>query len=79
MPLLSLFAFERIGTRATFGVIVLLVLINLPGTQPSGYLTYDEEFYYPDSIASRGLDVIPRGNTSRDGSKAACNTPAMAF
>jgi hypothetical protein len=60
IPLLALYLFERIGSKAGVAVIVLLVLVNLHHTQPKGYLTYDEEFYLPASLAQRGLNTSTR-------------------
>ena len=57
LPLLAVFAFDAVGprTRATFAVVLLLV--NLPHTEPQGFLQFDDEFYAPRSIASRGLNT----------------------
>ena len=60
IPILALYAFERIGAKLTVAVIVLLVLVNLPHTQPKGYRTYDEEFYSPASIAQNGITTSTR-------------------
>jgi hypothetical protein len=60
IPLLALYLFEGIGSKAGVAVIVLLVLVNLHHTQPKGYLTYDEEFYLPASLAQRGLNTSTR-------------------
>ena len=58
MPLLTLFAFNRIGAKWTVAAILLLVGFNLPHTEPQGYLTFDDEFYAPDSIATKGLNTL---------------------
>jgi hypothetical protein len=60
IPLLALYAFERIGAKATIAVVSLMVLLNLTHTQPKGYLTYDDEYYYPASIAQKGLNTTTR-------------------
>ena len=57
MPLLALYAFECTGPKATTVAIVVLVLLNIQHTQPKGYLTYDDEFYEPQSIAQRGIET----------------------
>jgi len=57
MPLLALYAFERVGPKATVGVIVLMVIVNLPHTQPKGYITLDDENYAPASIAAKGMET----------------------
>lgn len=60
-PLLALFVFERVGPRASVALIALIVLINLSHTQPKGYLTFDDEFYYPVSIANMGYETTTHG------------------
>jgi hypothetical protein len=60
MPLLAGFAFERIRGKAAVVVIVVMVAANLHHTQPKGYLVFDDEFYYPASIAQRGLNTTTR-------------------
>jgi hypothetical protein len=58
MPVLALFAFERIGPKWTVAAVLLLVVFNLPHTEPVGYLTFDDEYYAPESIATRGLNTL---------------------
>jgi len=60
MPLLALYAFERIGTRTTCFAIVVLVLANIAHTAPKGVQTYDDAYYYPDSIARLGINTTTR-------------------
>ncbi len=55
MPLLALYAFDRMSPRATIAVMALMVVVNLHHTQPRSYLSYDEEFYSPASVAQHGL------------------------
>jgi hypothetical protein len=57
LPLLAIFAFDAVGprTRAAFAAVV--VLVNLPHTEPRGYLQFDDEYYAPQSIASKGLNT----------------------
>ncbi len=57
LPLLSIFALERAGPKWTVGLIAVLVAVNLVHTEPKGYLTYDEEFYSPESIAARDITI----------------------
>src|SRR2546430_1223915 len=60
LPLLSLYAFERLGPRARTATLTLLVILNLPRTQPKGFLTFDDEYYSPSSIAQRGINTTTR-------------------
>ena len=52
MPVLALFAFDRLGAKWTVAAVLLLIGFNLPHTEPVGYLTYDDEYYAPESIAT---------------------------
>ncbi len=38
----------------------MLVLINISHTEPKGYLRFDDEYFYPDSIAHNGLNTTTR-------------------
>jgi hypothetical protein len=60
MPLLAVYAFERAGAKTSMVLIALIVLANLHHTQPKDYLTYDDEYYYPASIARKGLNTTTR-------------------
>jgi hypothetical protein len=60
LPLLAVFAFERVGPRWTLAVVALLVVMNLPHTEAKGFLTFDDEYYDPQSIAARGLSTGTR-------------------
>jgi hypothetical protein len=60
MPLLALYVFDRLGPKLVVLLIVAVVLVNLSHTEPKGYLTFDEEFYEPASIAQRGLNTTTR-------------------
>jgi len=57
LPLLAIFALERIGRRWTVAVMIALAVINLSHTEPKGYLKFDDEFYSPASLASKGLNT----------------------
>jgi hypothetical protein len=57
LPLLAVFAFDAVGPRARATFAVVLLLVNLPHTEPRGYLQFDDEFYAPPSIALRGLNT----------------------
>jgi hypothetical protein len=61
MPLLTLYALERIGAKSSVVVIVLMVLVNLSHTQPKSYLTFDDEYFDPASIAKTGYETTTRG------------------
>jgi hypothetical protein len=57
LPLLSILAFQRAGPRTTMMLLALLVTINLPHTEAQGFLTYDDEYYAPDSLAAKGINT----------------------
>lgn len=38
----------------------MLLLFNLSHTEPEGFLTFDDEYYAPESIAARGLNTTTR-------------------
>jgi uncharacterized membrane protein len=57
LSLLTIFAFERLGPRWTTLCLLALVLFNLPHTEAQGFLTFDDEFYTPESIAMKGMST----------------------
>jgi uncharacterized membrane protein len=57
LSLLAIFAFERLGPRWTTLCLLALVLFNLPHTEAQGFLTFDDEFYTPQSIAMKGMST----------------------
>jgi 6-pyruvoyl-tetrahydropterin synthase related domain len=60
LPLLALGAFARLPARARALAIALLVLLNVAHTEPKGYLTFDDEYYAPESIAQKGINTTTR-------------------
>jgi hypothetical protein len=60
MPLLALYAFERMGPRLASVAIVVLVLVNIAHTEPKGIQTYDEAYFGADSIAQLGINTTTR-------------------
>ncbi len=60
MPLLALYAFERMGPRLASLAIVVLVLVNIAHTQAKGIQTYDEAYFSADSIAHLGINTSTR-------------------
>ena len=60
LPLLAVFAFDSVGPRWTVAFLTILVLLNLPHTEPRGFLSFDDEYYAPQSIATRGLNTTTR-------------------
>jgi uncharacterized membrane protein len=60
LPLLALPALQRLSPRGVLAVLGLILLLNLSHTEPKGYLTYDEEYYAPQSIAEKGLNTTTR-------------------
>lgn len=57
LPLLAIFAFERVGPRWASALLAVLVVVNLPHTEPQGYLTYDDEYYGSESLAKLGINT----------------------
>jgi uncharacterized membrane protein len=60
LPLLALPAFAWLRGRWRLAAVGLLVILNLPHTEPKSYLAFDDEFYEPASIARRGLNTSTR-------------------
>jgi hypothetical protein len=60
LPLLTIPAFERLGPRRALAALAVLVLWNVGHTEPKGYLTFDDEYYAPESIARKGLNTTTR-------------------
>jgi hypothetical protein len=60
MPLLALYALERMGPRLTSAAVVVLVLFNIAHTAPKGVQKYDEAFYSADLIARNGINTSTR-------------------
>lgn len=57
LPLLAIFEFERLGKTPAILLTGVLVALNLSHTEPQQYLSYDEEYYAPASIAAQGLNT----------------------
>ena len=57
LSLLVVFAFERLGPRWTSVCLLALVLFNLPHTEAQGFLTFDDEYYTPQSIAMKSMNT----------------------
>jgi len=55
IPLFALYAYQRMGDRYASVAVIALVLLNIAHTEPKGVQTYDEAFYYADSIARLGI------------------------
>ncbi|MGH7926131.1 MAG: hypothetical protein ACREQH_16230 [Candidatus Binatus sp.] len=60
MPMLALYAFERMGPRLASAALIALVLLNIAHTAPKGVQTYDEAYYGADSIAHLGINTATR-------------------
>jgi hypothetical protein len=60
LPILAVPAFERLGRWPRIAVVAVLLAWNLPHTEPKGFLTFDDEFYEPRSIAEKGLNTLTR-------------------
>jgi hypothetical protein len=57
LPLLAIFAFERLGPKWTLVAVLALALFNLRHTEPHGYLTFDDDYFAPQSIAAKGINT----------------------
>jgi hypothetical protein len=60
LSLLAVFAFERAGPRWTLTLVAVLVVLNLPHTEAKGFITFDDEYYAPQSLAAKGLNTTTR-------------------
>jgi hypothetical protein len=60
LPLLCHWAFQPLGRRAQLIAIAVIVFANITHTEPKGYLTFDEEYYAPASIARKGVRTTTR-------------------
>jgi uncharacterized membrane protein len=60
VPLLCVWALQGLKARWQLSAIAVLVLANVAHTEPKGYLTFDEEYYAPESIAKKGLNTTTR-------------------
>ncbi|MFH1176816.1 MAG: 6-pyruvoyl-tetrahydropterin synthase-related protein, partial [Acidobacteriota bacterium] len=60
LPLLAVPLFDRLPRKAMIGAAAILVLLNLPHTEPRGYLTFDDEYYTPGRIAASGINTTTR-------------------
>ncbi len=60
LPLLAGAAADRLPRRWIGAVLALVVAVNLTHTEPKGYLTFDDEYYAPASIAARGINTSTR-------------------
>jgi uncharacterized membrane protein len=58
-PLIAL-AVDRLPRPGPLIGVAALVAVNLAHTEPKGYLTFDDEFYAPESIAARGINTTTR-------------------
>jgi hypothetical protein len=71
LPILAMFALARMPSRWAYAAVAAAVLVNLAHTEPREYLTFDDEYYAPHSIAARGLNTTtyeeyePRWVTAR--------------
>jgi uncharacterized membrane protein len=60
LPLAAVPALARLSPRWQISVVLALVALNVAHTEPKGYLTFDDEFYAPESIARRGINTTTR-------------------
>jgi hypothetical protein len=56
-PLLAVAALRRAPRKLFVPLVLVLAALNLPHTEPKGYLTLDDEHYAPSSIASRAISA----------------------
>jgi hypothetical protein len=60
LPLLAVPALDRLRPRLAAAALAVVVLANLGHTEPKGYVTYDDEYYAPASIAEKGINTTTR-------------------
>jgi uncharacterized membrane protein len=60
LPVLSTFVYARMGPRGSGAVAALVVAFNLGHTEPRGFLTFDDAYYAPASIAAGGIATTTR-------------------
>ena len=60
LSLLAAAALIRVHRRWAWLALALVAALNLPHTEPKGYLTFDDEYYTPASIAARGINTSTR-------------------
>lgn len=60
LPVLAIPALSRMSFRPLAAVGIVVVLVNVPHTEPSGYSRVDEALYTPESIATRGVNTTTR-------------------
>lgn len=60
LPLLAVAAVERLPRRWAWVALTLVVAVNLAHTEAKGYLTFDDEYFAPASIAARGINTSTR-------------------
>lgn len=60
LPLLSVWLLARLRARWQLLAIAVVVCTNIGHTEPRDYLTFDEEYYAPESIAQKGITTSTR-------------------
>jgi len=60
LPLLSVWLLARLRPRWQLLAIAVVVFANIGHTEPKDYLTFDEEYYAPESIAQKGITTSTR-------------------
>jgi len=60
LPLLALPALEKVGSRGAIVALLAIVLLNIGHTEPKRYLVFDDDYYYPQSIAENGINTTTR-------------------
>jgi hypothetical protein len=60
LPLLSVWFFARLRLRWQLLAIAVVVFANIGHTEPKDYLTFDDEYYTPESIAQKGITTSTR-------------------
>ena len=60
LPLVAVPFLDRLPRRWLTAAAAVLVLLSLPHTEPKGYLTFDDEYYAPASIAEKGINTTTR-------------------
>src|SRR5439155_21305960 len=60
LPLLAVRAFDGFAGSMRMAMLGALVVSNLAHTEPKGYVTFDDEYYAPRSIAEKGINTTTR-------------------
>jgi uncharacterized membrane protein len=60
LPLMAVAALAGLRARWAALLVAAVAVLNLAHTEPRGYLTFDDEYYAPASIAQKGIETSTR-------------------